>query len=47
LRIIGARILAEAGVSQAHAFRQAVIAVSPDCTFISILETGAFVLRIP
>jgi diguanylate cyclase (GGDEF)-like protein/PAS domain S-box-containing protein len=37
------QVVAEAEVAEATAFQQAVIAASPDYTFISNLETGAFV----
>jgi diguanylate cyclase (GGDEF)-like protein/PAS domain S-box-containing protein len=49
VRLIGAvadvtdQVQAEAEVIQANAFQQAVIAASPDFTFISNLQTGAFV----
>jgi diguanylate cyclase (GGDEF)-like protein/PAS domain S-box-containing protein len=49
VRLIGAvadvteQVMAEAEVIQANAFQQAVIAASPDFTFISDLQTGAFV----
>ncbi len=49
VRLIGSvadvteQVMAEAEVIQANAFQQAVIAASPDYTFISNLHTGAFV----
>jgi diguanylate cyclase (GGDEF)-like protein/PAS domain S-box-containing protein len=49
IRLIGSvadvteQVLAEAEVLEANAFQQAVMAASPDHTFISNLETGAFV----
>ncbi len=49
MRLIGAvadvtdQVMAEAEVTQANAFQQAVIAASPDYTFISNIHTGTFV----
>ncbi len=49
VRLIGAvadvteQVLAEAEITEANAFQQAVIAASPDFTFISNIRTGAFV----
>jgi PAS domain S-box-containing protein len=48
VRLIGAvadvteQVMAEAEVIEANAFQQAVIAASPDYTFIANLDTGAF-----
>jgi diguanylate cyclase (GGDEF)-like protein/PAS domain S-box-containing protein len=49
VRMVGAvadvtdQVQAEAEIVEANAFQQAVIAASPDYTFISDLETGAFI----
>ena len=52
VRLIGAvadvtdQVMAEAEVIQANAFQQAVIAASPDYTFISNLHTGTVRVRV-
>jgi diguanylate cyclase (GGDEF)-like protein/PAS domain S-box-containing protein len=49
VRMVGAvaditeQVQAEAKIAEANAFQQAVIAASPDYTFISDLQTGAFI----